>query len=326
MGLFKTIKKNSKHALSGHWGRAIGIWLITSIPVCAINLLEYVIRWVSGVKSFVDYAATPQSSFDDTANLALASLVVSLLVSLLLYALITPLRQGSARWFYRRSEAKSDRASEVFFYFEKKRAYFGSLWLHFQIGLRIILWGLLLMLPYFASKAYFFWLAKTGAVLAPRINLVWNLLCVIWALLTAMILAIISNKYYLAPYLFADGCAVSVKNAIKSSVQMTKGYKGTILTFYLSFWNWCLPALAAVLLFVATMLAYNVFVNMILFYIAAVFLGIQLLMGIYLYPYINMCKAVYARYLIETIGNQATPDRTREYDTHNPILTQAEAE
>lgn len=282
MGLSKTIKMNAKRALAGAWGSAIGVIVITMLPSIMINILETVIRTVSGVPEFVDYAATPSIAFDDMANVAMVSTLISLLISLLIFFVMTPLQQGCARWFYRRTGGEQEPVSGVFFYFETAKSYFRSLGLYFQIGLRIFVWMLLPALPMAATIVFImFYKRQLGGNLPNAVFAVVVILMVIWAVLLVILSIMISLRYFLAPYLLAEHPEQKAGQCIKNGVHLVKGHKAELFGFMLSFFGWALLCVLIVPIF-------------------------------YVLPYMHSSYAVYARYLIQ-LGEEAGSDNTKEY-------------
>ena len=288
MGLSKTIKMNAKRALAGAWGSAIGVIVITMLPSIMINILETVIRTVSGVPEFVDYAATPSIAFDDMANVAMVSTLISLLISLLIFFVMTPLQQGCARWFYRRTGGEQEPVSGVFFYFETAKSYFRSLGLYFQIGLRIFVWMLLPALPMAATIVFImFYKRQLGGNLPNAVFAVVVILMVIWAVLLVILSIMISLRYFLAPYLLAEHPEQKAGQCIKNGVHLVKGHKAELFGFMLSFFGWALLCVLIVPIF-------------------------------YVLPYMHSSYAVYARYLIQ-LGEEAGSDNTKEY-LYNPDI------
>jgi len=282
MGLSKTIKMNAKRALAGAWGSAIGVMVITFLPSIMINILESVIRAVSGVPEFVDYAATPSIAFDDMANVAAVSTLISLLVSVLIFFVMTPLQQGCARWFYRRTGGEQEPVSGVFLYFETAKSYFRSLGLNFQIGLRVFLWLLLPALPMAATIVFVvFYKHQLGGNLPNAVFAVVVILMVIWAVLLVILSILISLRYFLAPYLLAEHPEQKASQCIKSGVRLVKGHKAELFGFILSFIGWGLLCIFIIPIF-------------------------------YVMPYMQSSYAMYARYLIQ-LGEEAGSDNTKEY-------------
>ena len=240
MGLFRALKTNARRALAGSWGRAIGIMLISVIPGVLINLLEYGIREVSGVSEFVNRSGTG-NAFRAAANIAPASIAITLLVSLLVFFIMTPLRQGIIRWYYRRTGGERDGVTGIFHYFETAAGYFRALWLNFLIGFRMLLWTLLLTVPLALLTGLLS--VAGGAGRATRTFAM--LLMLVWMVIACVVIVIVGLRYFLAPYLLAEHPGYKARAAIREGVKLVRGYKGSVFLFALSFILWYLPSLLA---------------------------------------------------------------------------------
>lgn len=314
MGLFKMMKTNARRALSGFWGRAILAMLIIALPTILINVLENGMRQVVGVPAFVDYAMTPGNALDDMANVAVASTVISLLVYVLLFLIVTPLSQGVLAWYYRRTGGADDGLTTIFCYFEQAGSYFRSIGLHFMIGLRMFFWALLLYSPLFAMLAMFI---ISGGDQPRAVVLFAFLLSVVWLLIATVLLAIVQLRYFLAPYLLAAHPERKVRALIRDGVRMVNGHKGRLFLFGLSFIGWYLPLVAVLALIIFLPFASNAFLMLQILGIMILLLVIQLGLMFFVGPYTRASFAMYARYLVERSENDGvdsdSDNRTREY-------------
>lgn len=314
MGLSKILKTNAKHALSGAWGRAIGVIFLAGLPLILINLLEYAIRQVTGIPEFVDLMGTMSLSFDDVANTTLLSTLISGLMLLLTFILTAPLSQGLIRWYYRRTGGENEGVTELFYYFEAAGNYFKSLWLYLQIGVRMGLWTLLLSLPLVGGIWTMIMLGFSNPDNSAQIFSILYLLGILWGILMSIFLAIIGLRYFLAPYILVEQPQIKLRTAIKQSIKLVRGYKSGLFVFMLSFIPWYLP-LVLILLLMIPMAFMGAFYIMEVVAFGVVLLLIQLGLMFYAGPYIRASYAMYARYLIE-LGQRNSGDSvnaTREY-------------
>lgn len=314
MGLFQTIKHNARRALSGSWGRAVGIMLICMAPTLLINLIEQAIRSYSGVEAFVDYANTAGYAFDDLANVALVSNLISLFITLLTFIVLTPLNQGEYRWYYRRCGGEEESVGTLFYYFETRKNYLKSLWLHLQIGVRMFLWTLLLSLTLVVPLVLFGLNVNTANT--PSYAMTFLLFLVLgWILIIVVLTSLISMRYFLAPYLLAEHPEIKGRAAVRQSIRMTNGHKGRLFLFGLSFAGWWSPLILCLLLILAVPFTG---INYLLGVGGMILLLLVLQIGLCFYalPYMSMSFAMYARYLIERAeqsqGMEKT-DVTKEY-------------
>ena len=322
MGLFRALKTNARRALAGSWGRAIGIMLISVIPGVLINLLEYGIREVSGVSEFVNRSGTG-NAFRAAANIAPASIAITLLVSLLVFFIMTPLQQGIIRWYYRRTGGERDGVTGIFHYIETAAGYFRALWLNFLIGLRMLLWTLLLTVPLVLLTGLLS--VAGGAGRATRTFAM--LLMFVWMVIACVVIVIVGLRYFLAPYLLAEHPDYKARAVIREGVKLVRGYKGSVFLFALSFILWYLPSLLAALLVLFIPFSDPFY----LFQVTGLLLLLMLAqLGIcfYLVPYQSASLAMYARYLIQTGesgGVDEYGDSTREYKPEIDRYLEAQA-
>ena len=314
MGFFKMMKINARRALSGFWGRAILAMLIMALPTILINVLENGMRQVVGVPAFVDYAMTPGNALDDMANVAAASIVISLLVYALLFLIVTPLSQGVLAWYYRRTGGADDSLTTLFSYFEQAGTYFRSIGLHFMIGLKMFFWALLLYSPLFAMAAMFI---ISGGDQPRAVILFAFLLSVVWLLIATVLLTIVGLRYFLAPYLLAAYPGRRIRALIRDGVRKVNGHKGRLFLFSLSFIGWYLPLAAVLGLIIFLPFASNVFMTLQILGIMILLLVLQLGLMLFVGPYTRAAFAMYARYLIERSEHDdmdsGADNRTREY-------------
>ncbi len=299
MSFYKTVKQNAKRALAGGWGKAIGLMLIAALPLSLVRILEQVIRSMGGIPAYVDYRGTPGLAFDDLANVAFASVLLTLLTTLLAFIVERPLCQGIVRWYYRLTGGEQDGVDEAFHYFETAAAYGRALWLQLQICLRLFFWSVLVCTPLTGGALFLgLYSARYGALPRPaEVGVL--LLALVWIVLAALLLAFVRLRYFLAPYLLAAHPEMRARTAIKQGIRYVYGYKAELFGFFLRFLHWWTPAVIAAVLTVAwPFLPFGQpFRN--LTGMQLTLLTIQGGLCVYLLPYMRISFAVYARYLIQ---------------------------
>lgn len=310
--MFKTLKSNAKRSMSGAWGRGIGIMFLVMIPGVVVSVVEWLLRRMTGTASMMDYAQTPDLMLDNMANLAGTSMLITLLITVLLYLVTAPMTQGAVRWFYRRTGGAQDGVSEVFHYYESGRAYKRSLGLRFLIDLRMFLWSLLLMIPLMVIMVAVIMLTTSGQEAALTAMPVLILLMFGWIVLTIVVIAIIQLRYFLAPYVLADNPELTAGEALKSGIKLMRGHKGKVFMFSLSFLLWYLPFLLIFVVIMAMSFANGMSSVVLLLGSMVLLLLAQFAIMFYLYAYLNASLAMYARYIIES-GRNAQNGMTREY-------------
>lgn len=294
MGLFSIIKKNSRLALKGNWGRAIVILiimgsvslLITVVTQMAMTMFVPPQAW-NAAEQVETYSDLMQ--FAEGYRISAAEWIVYGVSTLLSILLISPLALGAARWYYRLVHGENLSVTELFFYFERGRSYLRAIFYEINLGIRSLLW----MLVFYAVPsvilgiATFFLsgdaeLTRAGTTTAT----LGILLAVVLFLLATLFYAACLCRYTLTPYLMADNADLTVRQAIKLSVKYTRGFRFQILWFLLSYIGWFL-----LLIFIWPTL--------------------------YVTPYYSTGIAMYSRYLIEK--NRSMPaEVTQEFSAELP--------
>ena len=308
MGFYGMLKSNARRAMAGGWGRAVAALCIGLVPLALIRLVEQGLRMVFDVAFY---------NADGQPSLALASAAITLLMGVLVWAVLAPLRQGISRWFYLRTGARQEPVVAIFHYFETRRAYGRALGVQVAVAVRMALWGLLLAVPLGAARWFWaFYLQRAGRALPGFAGLLFSLLVWGWTALAAVLWILLSLRYLLAPYLLAEYPDWGVRQTVRQAVALSKGQRGGLFTLGLSFLGWYLPAVAgAVGLLALPFFRYPRDV----WAFVAVMGVIQLLVCLYVVPYQRAAFAMYSRYLIQR-GQRAQPpeqpgeDSTQEYE------------
>lgn len=302
MGLFSILKRNSKLALRGNWGRAIIILLIVMGVSSFITAVTQIAAGVFIPDSMIYNPAI--GNYDTVWELAgefrfgMAEWIIFGTSAVLSILLVAPLSLGQARWYYNLVHVRSMPVTELFYYFETGRAYARSVLYEINIGIRSLLWMFLFYAPPSAvfGVALFFLsgneeLSRAGLVTATS----GIFLSVILFILATIFYAACVCRYSLTPYLIAEDADLTVRKAIKLSVKYTKGFRFSILWFALSYIGW--------------------------FFLAAFFFPL-----LYVVPYYSTGIAMYSRYIIEKNRNPV-PDTTQEFSANTEELeTVPEAE
>lgn len=320
--MFKTLKTNAKRAMSGAWGRGIGIMFLVVIPGLVVSVVEWLLRKMTGTASMMDYAQTPELVLDNMANLAGTSILITLLMTVLLYLVTAPMVQGTFRWFYRRTGGANEGVSEVFHYYESGRGYKRSIGLKFQIDLRMFLWSLLMVVPLMVITIAVIIMSASGQGDETTAMPILILLIFGWTILTTVVITIVQLRYFLAPYVLADNPELTAGQALKSGIKQMRGHKGKVFMFGLSFLLWYLPLMLMMVLAMAIPFAGGMSSAVLMFGGLILLLILQFAIMFYLYAYQGAAMAMYARYIIES-GRNVQDGMTREYGQQQNTLTGA---
>ena len=272
MSLRSHVKQNARYALSGSWGRAIGIFFICVTIYIMFSLLRGMMSLLVDIPDFRDILKTPGYYLDDVPVKTVAALVMEALFVLAGLIVNAPLSLGVKQWYYAMAGGQPDDLSAIFSFFSRGRLFFRALWFRVSLAVRSVLWGILFFIVPGAVFAASWLLLDRGS------NTVGGLLALLGAmlaLLSAVFWCIFISRYFMAPYLLAEQTGMTARQAIKHSVREMHGGRTEIFLLELSFLPWAL-------------------------------LCIFILPLLYVVPYYSGSKALYARYFIERARRDGT--------------------
>ena len=247
MNLYVATKKESKRVLRNNWGKAIAIFGITAGTFFLISALEDLVRTFLGLPVMDDGSTVLKIKWS-TSALSVSVTVIAFLFELIA---LSPLKIGSATWYYRTAGEIQESVGTIFDWFSGARLFFRSVWLAVNMFVRKALWAALLVLPgsaliFYAVKYIRF---KSG-------DNTFFVLFIIFGILAALIgfffWAWIVQRYFLAYYIIADSRETGVMSAFKYSVKAMSGFTFKAFMLKLSFIGWfifsvlAIPALYAV--------------------------------------------------------------------------------
>ncbi len=290
MKLRKQIKLNARRALGGSWGKAICLLLIIFSISLIFSLLQGLTSLLLGIPDFSDVLTTPQYYLDDVINLSIPSFLIAAAFTLFSLIVNSPLSFGIRLWYYRLAGGDSEEVAAVFSFFSGLRLFFKAIWHDISLSVRLLLWSIpFALLPGGIGTFALFLLYNAETARTVRLGgfLLLTLACVL-SILAGLFFSIFSKRYLLAPYLIVDNPSISVRQAFRTSIRYTRGYKNELFLFDLSFLPWAL-------------------------------LSVLLLPLLYVVPYYNASLALYAKYLVEKGKLNEPEDETLRFDPRDPV-------
>lgn len=279
--LRKLCKTDARRMLAGSWPAAAALTLLVLAASSGLSAMEAGVHRLAGLEITRDYLRTPQFYLDDLLNVSLQAVAVTGGFALLSLLLLGPLLLGERYWYLRTAAGDQAPGGAVFYGFCRPKRYFKWLWFTVAVGARVFLVGAVLFLPSLT--------VLVGGVLAaslPKTFPMQGLYAFVWVVCGAgLVLAsgvftcLFAARYFVARYAVTED-GVSVRQAIRRSVQCMKGRKTQLLGFLLSFfWWYLLCLLVAPVLFVR--------------------------------PYLLASLTLYARYLMEAQAHREEAHTTR---------------
>lgn len=248
MKLRKLIKQNGKRCLYNQWGKAMAIVLLGTAIYLLFTMVEMIINMVFSVPQMLDYG---QDGFwlNHLPNTSLLAMALTTIITIGSFLIITPLNLGITGWYYGLSEGESPEVLSIFHCFSSKK-YFRSLSLAIHICGRKLLLALLYFALPAAVLAASVWCLYYGSYyinldMSQVIGSAGLLFGSLLALLFGSFYAVHIQKFFLARYYVVNE-DLGVWEALKKSRHASKGKRGEILLFKLSFLPWLLTCVLVI--------------------------------------------------------------------------------
>lgn len=269
--MFRTIKKNGALSLRGSWGVAAAMLMLLVGLRFLLTLIEHMALALAGLGQYFRFPLLLEQFQWHRAVMHPVIWVVTAVVLLLTVLLIMPLTVGMKSWYYQLGGGQRGDFSTAFRYYEQAGLYAKSILLKLALFFRKLVWFVLL----FFIPAALAWLCMVYLVMSYPLTgweaagLSFGFMAVgVLSVLALAAFLLVTRRYQLAVYLFVEDPEKKLHRAIRTSVKYTKGYRGQLLLFQLSFIGWWALCVLIVPFF-------------------------------YVYPYYHASEALLGRYLIE---------------------------
>lgn len=262
MTLRRKIKENGKKCLYNNWGKAISIVLLGTAIYLLFAVIETILSFLVGLGGA---QAGLGWYLPGTSVLSLILTGIMAVGFLLIYA---PLRVGIAGWYWSISGGRSEDILTVFAPFSSGKMFGRSLLLALGLMVRQLVVGVLYLMIPSAALGASIWCIQSGSFEGSLfVGTMGLVLGGVLFLVAVGFYLLFCQRYFLAQYYLLDG-ETTVHQAIKKSVQATAGHRDALFVFQLSFLGWMA-------------------------------LGVLLLPLLYVVPYYEMSRLLYARFLME---------------------------
>ena len=250
--LNEMIRRNTRDMLRRNWGKAVALTGTVMAVLLLGSMLESAIGGLTGTYGLGTLLTIYRSSLSalTPARLA-ASTALTLSVGLVELLLLCPLLLGISEWLTGLSYGicENDMGS-VFRHYRSPRRFFRAVWLYLNIAVRSWLYTTLLLLPgslmIGASELF----TRGNPSSLDRIMAVMGMAMGVCLLILGGITAwIFTRRYALAPYLVIRQDSLTARQAIRESIQATRGFKTSYAWFQFSFIGWWLFSLFMLPLF-----------------------------------------------------------------------------
>ncbi|MDD6033341.1 MAG: hypothetical protein PUC47_07670 [Oscillospiraceae bacterium] len=231
------VRRNTLRCLKGRWGKGAAATLFLAGAGLMLVLLE---QLCLTSLSLVEEPTLRVPLLG--VQISPVQTAVSAGFGCLIFLVLTPLKMGMRKWFYRLSAGPTPDLRMLFDYLSDFRLYAKSVLLQLAVLLRVAVCGALLSLPSLGILTAQRMVGALGTSAAAVGQAILTLLFLVTVLLAAVLTVCFGLRYYLAPYYFAADETISVHAALKQSVQAMRKAKGQVfclLCSWLPLWLSC---------------------------------------------------------------------------------------
>ncbi len=284
----KSIKTTAKTQLYQNWSKAYAAMAFILMASLSLSLAEHLVNSLLSSYGIIKGSAAIDESISGLSSLSSAivetvtsqnfiyNAIISVFFLLISFLVVSPLRQGSVRWYYSVARGSKTYLSRMFYFYQSNNAYISHLMFKIAQLFRSIFYGIVSFLAAFASLSltvYQFSVYSRTELASDRQKAVLYLMVSLVMLFLGVILYILLMlKYFLAEYLFISSnhhnvSFKAVNQCFTKSKEIMSGNSGKVISLAISF----IPALLLCILIVPIF---------------------------YVYPYINCSFAVLASEII----------------------------
>ena len=239
--LNEMIRRNTRDMLRRNWGKAVALTVTVMAVLLLGSMLESAIGGLTGTYGLGTLLTIYRSSLSALTPARLAAFTaLTLSVGLVELLLLCPLLLGISEWLTGLSYGicENDMGS-VFRHYRSPRRFFRAVWLYLNIAVRSWLYTTLLLLPgslmIGASELF----TRGNPSSLDRIMAVMGMAMGVCLLILGGITAwIFTRRYALAPYLVIRQDSLTARQAIRESIQATRGEIASNAWIQFSFIGW----------------------------------------------------------------------------------------
>lgn len=259
----KSIKEEAKARLRGRWGTGVAVILLVLVMGVIASVIGTVFtgflgfffpvlnRFIDDFQSIVaDISAVDmlESRLDMLLELYFSSeafllqaafyLGISFIIGLLVSLVDIPASYGAYSWAGEMARGAQPPATQVFKFYTSAKLFFRSFGMAIAQGFFAFLWSLLFTAGagvVAAGSTFLLLLLQSEFFAASTIFLI-----VAACAACSLGLAVLLQRYTLAPYAFAMNPQNGILYAIRRSVELTRGHRFELFVFSLSFLGWML--------------------------------------------------------------------------------------
>lgn len=232
-------KQGGLKALSGAWVKSVMIFVILALLDVGLNGFEQIYRSTFNI---------PYYTKDNFINVDIRSFIIKLVFAVVSLLVTVPILLGVLEWFWNLTEGKKTDVGDVFAWYGEGRLYLKSVLFGLNVGIRMLLWGvltcgvpfaMLIAGNYYASRVH----PYGTALLATDVQriLIAALLYLFGFLLLVggfLLFVFIVSRYIPALYLLIEDKTRKPSQVIRDSIKYSRSFRWEYTKFIASFIGW----------------------------------------------------------------------------------------
>ena len=152
------------------------------------------------------------------------------ILGVLTFLISTPLNYGVLKWYFSAAFDRRQNIGYAFSPYASIKQIFKTYWLYLYMGFRYALWAILLFTP----PVGVFTAAYLAQERSPALSFLLPLLGLLMIIGSLILFIFITNKFFLAPYLYAKSGKLSVVKAVRLSTGLMQKERGSLFLLQLS--------------------------------------------------------------------------------------------
>lgn len=194
------------------------------IMVTVISALLFALRYFLPTIMAIDLLTTDKKITKEFFIFAVFFFVTAFLI-------VTPLKTGAKRWFYKTACGENPETSQLFFFFQWKR-FLKCIALKLTIYFKKIILATVLFLPSALIILEILYMRNYSSEESLLSQIILAFVFVVLTICAIWIFILLSARYFLSEYLIGE---MSVKNAVRKSVMYMSQKRKNLFFVYLSF-------------------------------------------------------------------------------------------
>ncbi|MBQ4313778.1 MAG: DUF975 family protein [Clostridia bacterium] len=235
----KGIKRETRTLLTDNWTRAMAIVCISLFALMTVMLANQfataLIERILHIEQDYNIAANDLSAYIENLRENNASLIVSAIIAVFYFLLVSPLNLGCVKWYQSLSKGDSIQVGQIFTYYRDNIRFIKAIMFELRRILLHVFYALLSMIPAIVCVVYSYSAYKSDNASLARMLAIAALAFLIAGIIVYVLLVL---RFFLAKYLYVGGYGYGIGNCFQTSTRYMRGNAGRVLALIFSFAGW----------------------------------------------------------------------------------------